>query len=1490
MKKYQNKIITGSIILFIAILIVTILTINIKSDVTKIAKIEKDVPKQSTNATVGAESELSKFAYDINGTNIHLKHYTGTSTNLTIYSKYTKGGTQYNTVIDKDYSSFVYGSSNLTNVIIQDGVSIRNTIIETFKDCTTLETATIGNINTTSLNGMFKGCTNLKSVDFSNCNTSNITNMENLFYECKSLTSINIGNFDTRNVTTMARMFYYCSSLTSINVSNFNTSNVTNMGGMFSRCSNLTSINVSSFNTSNVTNMNGMFNECSSLTSINVSNFDTRNVTNIGSMFKDCRGLTSLNLSNFDTRSVTDMWNMFSGCTALTNLNIGSFNTGNVTNMKSVFKDCSSLTSLDLSNFDTRNVTDMYEMFSGCSSLTSLDVSGFNTENVTNMKDLFCGCSGLTELDLDRWNTRNVTNMQRMFVGCSSLQELDLSNFNTSKVTDIWSMFNGCKKITNLNLSGWDISKVTNSEYFLSSCDELAVINLSGWDMSNLNNSFYLGSSKITEVYTPSKGTIYVSNWYYNESNINDDNGYRGDIDMSVFGNKSVHLVKSNNNITYYTNGGTGTTQVQVKKPNIASIIRNNTFTGPNNKEFIGWNTTTNGKGTSYAPGDNYTTDSRLTLYAQWEKDEYTVTLNTNGGTINSGDITNYTYGEGATLPSDVTKEGYVFKGWYKEEDFSGTQVTAIGIAETGDKIYYAKWLVDTDKDGIPDEEDPETLVNYTVEYYKQNLTKTGYDEPQRETKKGNLGSTVIIEEKEYTGFIVNEEIEGTVKEGTVVVDGSLVLKLYYDRETYQITYVVNEGTINDTNYIESYTYGIGGTLPSNVRKEGYVFRGWYESSDLRGEAITAITAEETGAKTYYAKWLVDTDGDGIPDEEDTETLVNYTIEHYKQNLVKTGYDEPERETKQGNLGSTVIAGAKTYTGFRQNIAHEERVASGTVVADGSLVLKLYYDRETYQITYIVNEGTINEENYIQNYTYGIGGKLPSDVTKQGYTFRGWYENSDLRGEEKTVITAEETGAKTYYASWTADGNTTYKVEHYKENLAQSGYDLAETENKEGITGENVTAVAKEYEGFVENRTASERIEEGIVKADGTLTLKLYYNREIYDITYVVNEGAIVDTNYATQYKYEIGATLPSNVIKEGYVFAGWYENEELTGEAIEAIDVEETGAKTYYAKWTTKKDVPYTVKHYKQIGITNQYELADTENLTDEIGKIVTAVAKQYEGYIENTTTLERVPSGTITADGKLELKLFYDTIKHSVVFKDGDEIVETQIVEDKKSAVAPSLIKEGYTLSWDKSFEEVTSDLEVNAIWTKVAEKIYKYKIEHYVQTKEGYELKEVEEFQGTIGQTVEATPKEYEAYVFDEENQNNVTTGIITENDELVLKLMYTTKKVTVIIKDGDIIIDTQIIDYGTTPNLPDLTKPGYILNWKKEDNQTGEIIYKAVWTKDPNYKDPNASNSNNIVNDIPQTPNKLPQTGQNSLTIGAIVGLLGMCVTYFTKYKF
>lgn len=114
------------------------------------------------------------------------------------------------------------------------------------------------------------------------------------------------------------------------------------------------------------------------------------------------------------------------------------------------------------------------------------------------------------------------------------------------------------------------------------------------------------------------------------------------------------------------------------------------TRTDGNTGNFFMWRGS-NGK--FYVPGDSVPADVTA-LTVQWTAPTYTVTLNTNGGTINNGNVTEYTYGVGATLPTDVTRTGYTFKGWYDNEGLTGSPVTAIGNTETGNKEYWAKWEI----------------------------------------------------------------------------------------------------------------------------------------------------------------------------------------------------------------------------------------------------------------------------------------------------------------------------------------------------------------------------------------------------------------------------------------------------------------------------------------------------------------------------------------------------------------------------------------------------------------------------------------------------------------------------------------------------------------------------------------------------------------------------------------------------------------------------
>ena len=102
--------------------------------------------------------------------------------------------------------------------------------------------------------------------------------------------------------------------------------------------------------------------------------------------------------------------------------------------------------------------------------------------------------------------------------------------------------------------------------------------------------------------------------------------------------------------------------------------------------------------GVEISSGSTHILDANATITATFDHATYTVTLHPNGGTINSGNVTSYTHGTGATLPTDVTKDNKEFAGWYDNEGCTGTPVTAISTTDWGDKEYWAKWTDEVPK------------------------------------------------------------------------------------------------------------------------------------------------------------------------------------------------------------------------------------------------------------------------------------------------------------------------------------------------------------------------------------------------------------------------------------------------------------------------------------------------------------------------------------------------------------------------------------------------------------------------------------------------------------------------------------------------------------------------------------------------------------------------------------------------------------------------
>ena len=204
------------------------------------------------------------------------------------------------------------------------------------------------------------------------------------------------------------------------------------------------------------------------------------------------------------------------------------------------------------------------------------------------------------------------------------------------------------------------------------------------------------------------------------------------------------------------------------------------------------------GNGNSYEPGGSVPADvTELTV--QWTAPTYAVTLNTNGGTINNGNVTGYTYGVGATLPTDVTRTGYTFKGWYDNENLTGSPVTAIGGAETGNKEYWAKWEIN--QYTITFDTNGGSEIAPITQDYGTEITA-----PDNPTRKG------------YTFKGWDKEISETMPAENMTV------KAQWEINQYTITFDTNGGS-----ELAPITqdYGTEITAPDNPTRKGYTFKGW---------------------------------------------------------------------------------------------------------------------------------------------------------------------------------------------------------------------------------------------------------------------------------------------------------------------------------------------------------------------------------------------------------------------------------------------------------------------------------------------------------------------------------------------------------------------------------------------------------------------------------------------------------------------------------------
>ena len=634
-------------------------------------------------------------------------------------------------------------------------------------------------------------------------------------------------------------------------------------------------------------------------------------------------------------------------------------------------------------------------------------------------------------------------------------------------------------------------------------------------------------------------------------------------------------------------------------------------------------------------------------------------------------------------------------------------------------------------------------------------------------------------------------------------------------------------------------------TAPAAPTKQGYTFAGWYSDSALRQSyTIPAVMPAFSGAKgmTLYARW---------EPAHDTP----YKVEHYLQELNGT-YTKATDDLCTGTTLEQTAASPRT--GTVDGVDYGNYICAGVtqqkIKADGSTVVRIYYERKTYDVTFTYGTFRSAELPDIV-YTIRYGGKAYAPaLALQGYDFGGFSGFiADAQSGGMTV-----TGNMTFAAQWLPRDDTPYRIERYAQRIdGVAGYLLIDDEQAiqslTGTTGSSISfpdawsSVGFTYDHAEVNGSA---VSSAAIGADGKTVVKLYYNRAQYDLSLAVNDG----TDRETATKMYFGARIRVSELeaptRDGYVFRGWYTSADCAEADAFTGGTMPVNGLTLYAKWEAGKDTAYQVEHYFQNADGSYPDAASqTENLTGTTLETATAAVQSVAGYHEDAENGNAVPSGTITADGKLVLRVYYARDTYTLTFKNAGEadFVSTRRWGENITAPALTVTKPGYTLSWSPALPQTMpqSDSTYTAVWT--AGTSTAYTLTCYKQDADtGLYTPTVETLYGTTD--TEATAERS----FDHYTLNaglSTPHGVIAGDGSLALSLYFDLEMLTVTFDagEGGTLTDSAEKDfrYGQRFSVSDPTRPDYhFMGWKLPDSSvfnaetvTESMTLTASWGAQP-----------------------------------------------------
>ena len=570
------------------------------------------------------------------------------------------------------------------------------------------------------------------------------------------------------------------------------------------------------------------------------------------------------------------------------------------------------------------------------------------------------------------------------------------------------------------------------------------------------------------------------------------------------------------------------------------------------------------------------------------------------------GNVTNVYYGAAISVAEPAAREGYTFAGWDRDVP---------EIMPASDVTLVSQWN--------------ENDADYTA----YNAAKAAAEAKQAEA---NFDKTYTAESRQALVDALAKDVSGKkyTQQGEVdaaakaINDAVTALELM----TYKATFYVDGAEYK----VVTAKVGEAIAKPEDPAKTGYVFTGWDPEVGTMGTEDISFNAKFSAGE------------------------VSYTVETYVMGL-DGQYGAADSKNVAATTGAEITLTPDAREGF--TVAGES-VLTGTVAADSSLVLKVYYSRNQYKLSVDGVESDVY---------YGAALNIAAPAAREGFTFTGWNVEvpANMPASDLTLVSQWSENDADYTAYNAA-------VAAAKAKQGEENYDKMYTaETRDALAGALAIDVAgKKY--------SEQSVVDAATKAinDAVAALEVMTYNAIFTVDGAQYE--VVPTKVGEQ------IVAPKDPAKEGYVFKGW--DKEVGKMGVEDI--------TFAAQFEEASGIAYTVEVYT-MDVNGNYGAAETKTLYGTTDAEVTADTTAAEGFTFDESAAN-VVSGTVAADGSLVLKVYFARNQYKLTV-DG---AESEVYYGAALDIATPAAREGYTfIGWNVDVPATmpASDLTLVSQWSE-------------------------------------------------------------------------------------------------------------------------------------------------------------------------------------------